>query len=165
VLARRAAHVRALDDSPRMLELARGHNPGLGNVTWLQGDGTSLAGVDDASADACFSHLVFQHVPDPRITLGYVRDTGRVLRPGGWAAYQVSNDPSIHRPRSRSTRMAASARALLGRGPGGQAHPAWLGSAVDLGELREAAAAGGLQVERVAGEGTQMCFVLLRSGG
>jgi hypothetical protein len=91
-----------------------------------------------------------------------VRDTGRVLRAGGWAAYQISNDPELHRPRPRSARLAASARALVRRGPAGQAHRAWIGAHVDLDDLRDAAGQAGLDVERISGAGTQMCFVLLR---
>jgi len=61
--------------------------------------------------------------------------------------------------------MVLSARRLLRRGsdgPRGQHHPAWLGSAVDLDELRQTAAAAGLDVERVEGAGTQFCLVMLR---
>lgn len=165
VLAERGASVRALDVSPRMLELAREHNPQLGNVTWIEGDGTSLAGVADASADVCFSHVVFQHIPDPRITLGYVREMGRVLRTGGWAAFQVSNQPALHGRRPLRERLRTLPAQLLGRRPRGQAHQAWLGSAVDLGELRTAAADGGTEVARLEGEGTQWCLVLLRKRG
>jgi SAM-dependent methyltransferase len=162
VLARRAATVRALDVSPRMLELAREHGAGLDNVEWLLGDGTSLAGIADAGADAVVSHVVFQHIPDPAVTLGYVREMGRVLRPGGWAAFQVSNDPRIHRRRTGREGLRIRLAALLGRGPRGQADPAWLGSAVDLEDVRRAAADGGMEVERTSGEGTQFCFVLAR---
>jgi SAM-dependent methyltransferase len=151
-LAARAREVVALDVSAEMLELAERHNPGLDAVRWLRGDGTSLAGIADASADVCFSHVVFQHIPDPAVTLGYVREMGRVLRPGGWSAFQVSNEPRVHR------------RRRLRRGPSapGQGEPEWLGSAVDLAELRAAADQGGMDVERVTGEGTQFCLVLLR---
>ncbi len=162
VLARRGGGVRALDVSPRMLELARDHGRGLDGVDWLLGDGVSLAGVDDSSADVCISHVVFQHIPQPAVTLGYVREIGRVLRPGGWAAFQVSNAPYIHRRRTGREGVGIALRALTGRGPRGQADPAWLGSAIDLGELRTAAGEGGMEVERVAGEGTQLCFVLTR---
>jgi SAM-dependent methyltransferase len=162
VLARRAATVRALDVSPRMLELAREHGAGLEGVEWLLGDGVSLEVIGDASADAVVSHVVFQHIPDPAVTLGYVREIGRVLRPGGWAAFQVSNDPRIHRRRTGREGLRIRLAALLGRGPRGQADPAWLGSAIDLDELRRAAADGGMDVERTSGEGTQLCFVLTR---
>jgi SAM-dependent methyltransferase len=159
VLAVRAGRVLALDISGEMLARARELNPQLGNVDWLLGDGVSLAGVEDRSVDGCVSTVVFQHIPDPEITYGYVRETGRVLRPDGWAALQVSNDPSVHEPRSG---MGYRLRALVGCGPRGLRDPSWLGSPVDLGELRRAAAGASLEVERITGEGTQYCCVLLR---
>jgi len=159
-LSARVARVLAVDVSHEMLAVAREHSPERHNVTWLLGDGESLSGVDDGSADACVSHVVFQHIPDPAVTLGYVREMGRVLRPGGWAAFQVSNDPAVHRPRARA---GSGLRALLGRGPRGQSAPEWLGSAVDLDELRGAASDGGLAVEHIEGEGTQFCLVVLRA--
>ena len=164
-IADRAASVRALDVSERMLARARDHNPALANVEWILGDGSSLAGVPDAAAEACVSFVVFQHVPDPEITLGYVREMGRVLRPGGWSAFQVSNAPGIHRPPGRMRRLAAWLGGLGGRRPTAQAHPAWRGSAVALDDLRRAAREGGLEVERTVGEGTQFCLVLLRRPG
>ena len=158
VLAERARDVRGIDVSPRMLDLAREYNAGLKNVTWIEGDGASLAGIDSDSVDACVSHVVFQHIPDPEITLGYVREIGRVLRPGGWAAFQVSNDPNVH---NRVPPVRDRLRGLLGRAPKGQAHRNWRGSDVDLAALRGAADAGGTEVERVVGEGTQFCLVRL----
>lgn len=82
VLAARSRQVLALDVSDEMVSLARRHNPQLTNVSWIVGDGVSLAGIDSASVDACVSVVVLQHVPDPAIALGYVRELGRVLRPG-----------------------------------------------------------------------------------
>ncbi|MFL5843958.1 MAG: class I SAM-dependent methyltransferase [Solirubrobacteraceae bacterium] len=147
VLAERAERVTALDVSPEMLARAREANPGRDDIEWTLGDGASLATVDDASADGVFSHVVFQHIPDPAVTLGYVAEMGRVLRPGGWAAFQVSNDPSIHRRRLRVPRATR--------------HPAWRGSSVDLAALRRTAESAGLTVAQTAGEGTQFCLVRL----
>jgi SAM-dependent methyltransferase len=158
-LAARAAHVTALDVSAEMLSRARELNAELENVRWLHGDGESLAGIDDASADGCFSHVVFQHLPDPELTLGYVREMARVLRPGGWTAFGVSTDPGVHRPRHRAGwRLAA----LLRRGPRGQEHPSWLGSAVPLDRLEGAADEAGMELERVLHPGTQFTLVLGR---
>jgi SAM-dependent methyltransferase len=159
VLATRARKVVALDISEEMLARAREHNPDLSNVEWLLGDGVSLAGVSDGSIDACVSVVVLQHMPDPGLTLGYVREVGRVLRPHAWAALQVSNDPAVHRPRFGPRSLL---RAAFGRGPRGQRHPAWLGSHVELGALRGAAEDGSMDVEHVWGEGSQYCQVLLR---
>ena len=163
-LAARASSVTAVDVSAEMLARARGLNEGLDNVRWVEGDGSSLAGVADASADLCFSHVVFQHIPDPAVTLGYVREMARVLRPGGRAAFQVSNDPNVHRPRGGAARLRRRLLALAGRAPRGQDDPAWLGSAVDLDELRATAEEARMAVERVENPGTQFCFVLLRRG-
>jgi SAM-dependent methyltransferase len=145
-----------------MLRRARELNA-LANVEWLPCDGRSLTGVAGASADGFFSHVVFQHVPDPAVTLGYVGEIGRVLRPGGWAAFQVSDDPAVHRPRRPTLR--GRLRAAAGRAPRGSDHPAWLGSAVDLDALRATAEASGMTVERVVGEGTQFCLVRLEHHG
>jgi SAM-dependent methyltransferase len=162
VIASRAARVRALDVSEEMLSLARRHNAELENVDWLLGDGLSLAGIEDGSTGACFSHVVFQHIPDPKVTLGYVREMGRVLRAGGWAAFQISNDASLHRPIRGLARIRQAALGVFGRAPRGQRDPAWVGSAVELDELGRAADDGGLAIERVVGEGTQFCYVLAR---
>lgn len=154
--------VIAVDVSERMLELARELNPGLSNVDWVLGDGISLRGIEDESADGCVSHVVFQHIPDPELTLGYVREIGRVLRPGGWAAFQVSNDPAVHRAEAHGGTLARAARRVgraIGRGPRGTEEREWLGSAVELGAVREAAADGGVEVEQVVGEGTQFCLI------
>ena len=159
-LAGRAERVYGLDVSSEMLGLARQHNPGLDNVEWLHGDGAGLGVLADASVDGCFSHVVFQHIPDPEITLGYVREMGRVLRPGGWALFQVSTDPEIHRgPR---TGLRTRVRRFLRREPPEQTHRAWWGSAVDMAALRAAAREGGLRVEQVHDEGSQYTTVLAR---
>jgi len=162
VLATRAASVQALDVSERMLELAQAYNPQLANVDWILGDGTTLGGVGAGSVDVCISHVVFQHIPDPSITLGYVREIGRILRLGGWAAFQISNDERIHRPRPVPQRARHAALTLLGRAPRGQQDARWLGSAVALDDLRRAVLDGSMEIERLVGEGTQFCFVLTR---
>jgi len=147
VLAERARRVVAVDVSPEMLELARGLNRELGNVEWLLGDGRTLQGVPDGSIDAAVSHVVFQHLPYPAITLGYVAELARVLDDGGWAAFQLSTDPSVHRRRLRD----------LGRP---QRDAAWLGSAVDLARLRDVADSVDLDLARIEHPGTQFTLVL-----
>jgi SAM-dependent methyltransferase len=159
VLAERAREVVALDVSDQMLARARELCAQAERVRWVLGDGLTLAPVGDASVDACVSIVVFQHFPDPQIAFGYVRELGRVLRLRGWAALQVSNDPAIHLPRRG---LRSTVRAFARRGPRGVRHPAWRGSHIDLQELREVAAQAGLELEKVWGEGSQYCQVLLR---
>jgi SAM-dependent methyltransferase len=161
-LARRGGDVRAFDVSAEMIAKARVENPQLDNVEWLVGDGASLRPVDDASADVVHSFVVFQHIPDPEITMSYVREIGRVLRPDGWAFFQVSNLPDVHRPRPRRERLRRCLRARLGHAPRGQSNPAWLGSYIELDHLRDVVAESGMTIDAIAGEGTQFCIVRAR---
>jgi len=158
-LASRAGLVYGVDVSGEMLRLAREHNRDLENVRWLHGDGVGLSVLGDESVDGCFSHVVFQHIPDPAITLAYVREMGRVLRPGGWTLFQVSTDPEVHRHR---VPMRARLKALANRARAADGERAWWGSAVEVPALRAAAAEGGLDVERILDEGTQYTTVLAR---
>jgi SAM-dependent methyltransferase len=155
--AARAARVLSIDVSEEMLSRARELNSGLDNVEWLHGDGRTLYPIEDASVDGIVSIVVFQHIPDPSITLGYVQEMGRVLRPGGWAAFQVSTDERVHLP-NQSLRERLLSK--IGRAPRGQLHPAWMGSAVSVDDLRGAAADAGLELARVSDAGTQYCTVL-----
>lgn len=158
-LASRAGSVYGLDVSREMLKLAADHNPALANVEWLHGDGRGLSVLGDASVDGCFSHVVFQHIPDPAITLDYVRDMGRVLRPGGWALFQVSTDPSVHqRPLGRQERL----KALLSRARRDGDDRAWWGSAVEIHALRSALSSAGLDIEGIFDEGSQYTTVFAR---
>jgi SAM-dependent methyltransferase len=160
VLADRAGEVIALDVSDEMLARAREQlGPDSERVQWVLGDGSSLRPISNGSVDVSISIVVFQHFPSPDVAFGYVRELGRVLRSGGWAALQISNDPAVHRPRGR---LRGALRAIAGRGPRGQRHPAWLGSHIELPALRDRAAEAGLELEKVWGEGTQYCQVLLR---
>jgi N-acetylglucosaminyl-diphospho-decaprenol L-rhamnosyltransferase len=154
-LADRAGLVYGIDVSSEMLELAKEHNPELDDVEWLHGNGRGLEPLADGSVDGCFSHVVFQHIPDPDITLGYVREMGRVLRPGGWALFQVSTDPSVHRPPAT---LKSRAKALQRR----RDDRAWWGSAVDVEALRTAATHAGLSIETLLDPGSQYTTVYAR---
>lgn len=150
-LAGRAQSVLALDVSEEMLRQARDHNDHLTNVSWLHGDGQTLAPVGDEAVDAAISFAVFQHLPDRSLTYGYVAEIGRVLRPGGWTAFQVSNDPSLHQRGSRRRDRKGGARSYH--------HPAWWGSYVEIDELTQVAAQSGLEIDRVVDEGSLFCLV------
>ena len=161
-LARAAKRVIAIDVSSEMLAEARRLNEGLDNVEWLHGDGESLRPIPDASVDACISHVVFRHIPDPSVTLGYVREMGRVLRPGGFSAFELSNDRKPHERRRAGVRDRIAA--ALGRRPRGVTDDAWLGSHVEIEDIRRVASESGSTVERVVGEGTEFCAILVRRG-
>jgi ubiquinone/menaquinone biosynthesis C-methylase UbiE len=154
-LASRAERAYGLDVSSEMLRLAREHNADLVNVEWLHGDGHGLGVVDDGSVDGCFSHVVFQHIPDPAVTLNYVAEMGRVLRPGGWALFQVSTDPTVHR-------APGGLRSRVKNLVGAKKDRAWWGSAVGMDALRDSTERGSLEIQRVLDEGSQYTTVFAR---
>lgn len=158
-LARRVRSVDALDISDTMLAHARQYNAELHNVEWLHGDGRTLAPLPDGAYDACISFVVFQHLPNPELTYGYVREIGRVLAPGGWAAFQVSTDLRLHqRPQGLGRVRHALTRRIYH-------HPAWWGSAVELPALREVAARAGLEIDEVRYEGSWFCLIRAQRHG
>ena len=78
-LARRVAHVHAVDRSAAMLRAARRRVEALGNVSLHEADLEDLP-LEDASCDAALLALVLGWTPDPRPVLA---EAARVLRPGG----------------------------------------------------------------------------------
>lgn len=154
VLAERVAQVHGVDVSAEMIERAKQMLGSHGNVELHRGDGLTIP-LPDASVDVAVSFVVFQHIPDPEVTLGYVRELGRVLRPGGWTVFQLSNDPTVHRPDRADLPRPRLWDRVRRRVPHGTADPAWLGSAVTLEQLDAALAAGGLRSAHRSGEGTQ----------
>jgi SAM-dependent methyltransferase len=97
------------------------------------GNGVDLSAYPDASFDFVFSYIVFQHIPDVNVTLKYIREAGRVLRPGGSFYFQVNTLPPVGTLRATLGRLK---RTLLGStrsqrseavttGPRDLDHPAW----------------------------------------
>jgi SAM-dependent methyltransferase len=87
--------VIALDVSAEMLKHAQQVLSERHNIGYLHGSGTDLAGVADRSVDVVFSYITLQHVPTVAGQLNYVRETARVLRPGGQAALQVRSNGAV----------------------------------------------------------------------
>lgn len=161
-IASRVDRVEAIDVSSEMIERGRALNPQLTNVEWRVGSGTDLAPLGDGTASVCMSHVVFQHIPDPAITMGYISEIGRVLGEDGWAVCVVSNDPKIHHARLSGRERL---HALLGRAPRGREHPSWVGSSVDLDQLQLTAEEAGMCVSHIEGAGSLYCTVLLTKIG
>jgi SAM-dependent methyltransferase/glycosyltransferase involved in cell wall biosynthesis len=163
-LAARAGDVVGVDVADGMIAQAREQLADVANAQFVVGNGRDLSQFADASFDVVYSFIVFQHIPDPEVTYSYMREIGRVLRPGGWTVFQVSEKPEIHtaagHPGDRALKVRL--RRLLGRAPTGTYAPQWLGSSVDRPRLVEALAAGGLAIERTVGDGSQFCLVHAR---
>ena len=81
--------VYGCDISPEMIERSKPYLEDLNNVeTWVN-DGRTLQPLTDNIADFVFSYIVFQHIPDRAVIVDYIRDSYRVLKPGGLFRFQV----------------------------------------------------------------------------
>jgi ubiquinone/menaquinone biosynthesis C-methylase UbiE len=79
--ARVVRHATGIDITPAMLEQARKvqQEQGLANVSWKQGDVTSLP-YPDGQFSIVSCRLVFHHLEDPLVVL---KEMKRVCKPGG----------------------------------------------------------------------------------
>lgn len=152
-LADRFDRVVGVDVAPSMVEQARATvvDP---RVTFELGDGSTLAQVADASADLVLSFTVFQHIPTVSVIEGYLREAGRVLRPGGLLVFQWNNTAGPLRWVARRTALSALQRSGLRPEQHGRNHAAFLGSRVGLARIQRALAAGGLELVETRGSGT-----------
>ncbi len=87
-VAPRVRRLTGLDVSSEMVARARARLADLGNVEFVEGDGTTLRPLGDATFGLVFSHIVFQHVPR-FVARGYLAEVHRVLRPGGEFVFQM----------------------------------------------------------------------------
>jgi SAM-dependent methyltransferase len=152
-LAERFDEVVGVDVSAEMLRRARELVPDP-RVRFDLGDGTTLSTLEDASADFVVSFTVFQHVPDPVVVDRYLAEAGRVLRPGGVAAFQWNNTPGSLRWAIRRTLLSALQRSGLRREARLRNDAAFLGSRIPLRRVARSLEAGGLELAGTRGEGT-----------
>jgi SAM-dependent methyltransferase len=89
-LATRVAQCYGCDVSASMVKKASDLTP-LPNVKFVHTAGTDLSLWQDASLDVVYSFLVFQHLPRSQVEL-YVKESWRVLRPGGHLVFQLMMD-------------------------------------------------------------------------
>lgn len=189
--AERFGRVCALDVSPEMLDRAKMQWGHLKNVDFVLGHGNDFPGVADQSIDFVFSFIVLQHVPDAQIVRDYLRETARVLKPGGLAHLQFRTDVQTY-PGNRSflfrayralTHPRRATRTLITRlrvrlfspGPTNTLSSwtladefgrfeSWRGCALPAEEVEPFALSVGLRTEKVDGVGTQYTFYTFRKG-
>jgi SAM-dependent methyltransferase len=87
-LCSRFRHVTGVDISERMLAVATRRCATERNVDLILSDGASLSGVADRSQDFVITAGVFQHIVNFEVIANYLRESLRVLRPGGLLLFQ-----------------------------------------------------------------------------
>jgi SAM-dependent methyltransferase len=163
--ATRFRHVTGLDVSEEMIRLGRDALGELDNVTLDVGTGTDLSLYESARFDFVFSYIVLQHIPDASITDNYLREAGRVLKPGGNLYVQVNTMRATLRERLGALRRrllrtgGAAGSARPSAGPSGLDHPAWVGSRTSVARIRRVLESSGLQTVSITGAGTQYTWV------
>lgn len=83
VLGRRFAKAIGIDVSDHMIAQAKATASGLHNLEFFVSDGVSFPQPGN-SADFVWSYEVFQHMPSNEVVEANVRETARILRPGGY---------------------------------------------------------------------------------
>lgn len=167
-LAKRFAIVEAVDISDEMIRRAREMQASLGlaNARFQTCNGRDLAKFPSEVVDFCFSYIVFQHIPDVSITLGYIREMGRVLRVGGLFKFQINGFRRIRFPRNyyllwgtspthrlRKWNVRVRPHVRFGR------LDAWGGVPITVSEVRDACAASDLECTRITGVGSRFMWV------
>lgn len=82
-LARNFGEIHGVDVSDEMIRLARERLAGIPHAHVHATSGAGLPEFADDSFDFVYSHAVFQHIPSRDVVLEYLRETRRVLKPGG----------------------------------------------------------------------------------
>lgn len=141
-LARIFGKVHGVDVSEEMIERGRARLADLDNVELSANDGATLSLFPDAVFDVAFSFIVFQHIPFKDVVLGYIRETHRVLKPGGTFKFQVQGTVS-------PTWMSAP-------------KDTWLGVTVPEEDVDGLARELGCEVLAKSGQGTQYAWYTLR---
>ena len=160
-LAQRFEQVVGVDVSPEMVAKARASVPDE-RIDFRLGDGATLPGVADGTADLVFSYTVFQHIPDPRIIDAYLREAARVLRPGGVLVFQWNNIPWAWGWRIRAVVLTFLQRTGLRPETHGRHAPAFLGSRIPRRRIERVLDRAGLEVVAVHGQGTLWAWMWAR---
>lgn len=169
--ASRYEQVLALDVSAEMLSQGHQIHSGQQNICWLRVSGTDLACILSCSTDFVFSYLVLQHLPTQELTLSYVREMLRVLRPGGAFLFQFNGNPEPTmnlRGRVvwgfidalRSSKLTTLSRAIatvLGLDPSA-AGKSWRGAAVGPERIAQTVVSNGGEIREMSGERTPMAW-------
>ena len=82
-LARNFGEIHGVDVSDEMIRLARERLRDIPHAHVHATSGTGLAQFANESFDFVYSHAVFQHIPSREVVYEYLRETRRVLKPGG----------------------------------------------------------------------------------
>lgn len=143
-LAREFNEAVGVDIASSMIAIANDLSSDLPNCKFVVNTRDDLSQFPAASFDFIYSHIVFQHM-EPRYSLAYMREFGRLLRDEGCTAFQVLVPDGTHRLLGWAKRwmpgMLGAIRRMRNHGA-----PIIELYGVTHGEVAEALAAGGIEI-------------------
>ncbi len=92
-MSRHFGEIDGIDVSDEMIAQA---SRKLHDIPWARvhhASGSDLALFPSGSFDFVYSYAVFQHIPSAEVVWSYLRETVRVLKPGGFARLQINGLP------------------------------------------------------------------------
>jgi ubiquinone/menaquinone biosynthesis C-methylase UbiE len=87
--------VHAVDVSGEMIGQARKALADRSNVHLYQNNGCDLSVIPEVAFDFAYSAIVFQHIPSREIVETYVKEVGRLLKPGTLFKFQVQGNANV----------------------------------------------------------------------
>jgi len=138
-LSARFGEIHGVDVSDEMIRLGREKLRGIPHAHLHATDGSSLNMFADESFDFVYSYAVFQHIPSKEVVREYLRETKRVLKPGGIFRGQLNGLPETF-----------------------PVYDTWSGVRFDDAEIAEFARENDLQLLALEGAGTQYLWTTWR---
>jgi SAM-dependent methyltransferase len=92
-MSRHFGEIHGVDVSDEMIAQAKLKLRGIPHAYAHHASGSDLALFPDDYFDFVYSYAVFQHIPSAEVVFSYLRETMRVLKPGGFARLQINGLP------------------------------------------------------------------------
>jgi ubiquinone/menaquinone biosynthesis C-methylase UbiE len=96
-MSRHFGEIHGIDVSDEMIAQARVKLRDIPHAHAHHASGSDLAIFPAEHFDFVYSYAVFQHIPTAEVVFSYLRETVRVLRPGGFARLQINGLPKTAR--------------------------------------------------------------------
>ncbi len=142
-MSRHFGEIHGVDISDEMIRLAIDRLKDIPHAHAHVTPDSSLSMFADGSFDFVYSFIVFQHIPNREVVLNYMREAGRVLKPGGILRCQLRGTPPLDSEMARETST-------------------WTGCHFSGEQVAAFARQHGLQLVSLSGLQTQYMWVTLR---
>jgi SAM-dependent methyltransferase len=142
-MSRHFGEIHGADISDEMIRLAGEQLKDIPHAHVHVTPDSTLSMFADGSFDFVYSYIVFQHIPNRDVVLNYLREAGRVLKPGGLLRCQLRGTPPLDSELGRESTT-------------------WTGCHFSAAEVAAFAREHRLQLVAVSGVQTQYMWITLR---